>query len=78
MLRSLIVHFFPSLSARIEAESRRWMVRCIRRNHRQSVWETEGMRYEASGTVRRYGRCDNRRQSNMLRIYLSERDGTDS
>ena len=75
MLRRFIVRFSPTLAAKIEADSRRRMVRRTRCGHRQSVRERAGMRYEASGTVRCHGRRDNRRQSSMLRIYLPERGG---
>ena len=74
MLRRLIVRFFPNLAARIEADSRRWMVRCRHCGFEQSVWDAGGMRYKARGTVRRYGKCSNCGKSSMLRVYLPASD----
>ena len=72
MLRRLIVRFFPNLAAKIEADSRRWMVHCKHCGFEQSVWDYGGMRYKARGTVWRYGRCTSCGQSSMLRVYLPD------
>ena len=69
MLQKLIVRLFPKLAARLEAESRQWLVSCPNCGHEVSVWEVGGIRYKASGTVYRYGRCVSCRQRGMLRVY---------
>src|SRR5438270_13542688 len=48
-----------SMAAGMEAESRSWMVRCTYCGYEQSVWETGGVRYKASGTSRQLRRCPN-------------------
>lgn len=77
MLRKLIVRFFPNLAAKIEADSRRWMVHCKHCGFERSVWDYGGMRYKARGTVWRYGRCANCGRSSMLRVYLPDRGNAD-
>ena len=74
MLRRLIVRYLPKLAARIEADSRRWMVHCERCGFEQSVWEYGGMRYKARGTVWRYGQCTDCGETSMLRVYLPENE----
>ena len=71
-LRKLIAMISPNLAARVEAESRQWMMQCPTCGHERSVWEAGGIRYKASGTVRRLGRCPNCQQLRMLRVYRSE------
>ncbi|MDJ0908570.1 MAG: hypothetical protein QNI99_05230 [Woeseiaceae bacterium] len=70
MLRKLIVRFFPNLAAKIEADSRRWMIHCKHCGFEQSVWDAGGIRYKARGTVWRYGKCANCGKSGMLKVYL--------
>ena len=70
MLRKLIVRFFPNFAAKIEADSRRWMIHCKHCGFEQSVWDAGGMRYKARGTVWRYGKCANCGKSSMLKVYL--------
>ncbi len=78
MLRKLIIRFFPNLAAKMEADSRRWMVQCRRCGHEVSVWDSGGIRYKARGTVWRYGKCSNCGNRSMLRVYLPERDEPDT
>ncbi len=48
------------------------MMQCPDCGHERSVWDAGGIRYKASGTVRRLGRCPNCQQLRMLRVYRSE------
>ena len=68
MLRKLFLRLFPSLAARIEAESRTWIIECPSCHYEISVWDAGGIRYKAYGTVRRLGRCRQCRRMGMLRI----------
>ena len=72
LLRKLIKTVSPSLAAKVEADSRRWMMQCPSCGHEKSVWDAGGIRYKARGTVRRLGRCSNCQQLRMLRIYRSD------
>ena len=72
MLRALIKLLSPDLMARIEAESRQWMMQCPECRHEVSVWDYGGMRYRARGTVYRLGRCPDCGAFKMLRVYKPE------
>ena len=75
MLRRLIRLISPAWLAKIEAESRDWMLRCPTCNGEVSVWDAGGLRYKAAGRARRYGRCPACRQKGMLELYKRERTG---
>ena len=72
MLRSLIGFLSPAFLARIEAESRNWIMQCKKCGHQISVWDYGGMRYKAHGTVYRLGRCRGCGKASMLRVYKKE------
>ena len=72
MLRKLITRISPTLASRMEAESRKWMMQCQKCGHERSVWEAGGIRYKASGTVWRLGRCPQCLRMGMLRVYLCD------
>lgn len=72
VLRKLITRISPRLASRIESESRRWMMQCPACGHEVSVWDSGGIRYKASGTVWRLGRCVRCRKLRMLRVYRRE------
>ena len=74
MLRALIKFLAPGLMAKIEIESRLWMMQCPACRHEVSVWEYGGMRYRARGTVYRLGRCRGCGAFKMLRVYKRESD----
>ena len=69
MTRKLISRFFPKLAASMEQESKQWMIHCRKCGHEKSVWEAGGVRYKATGTVWRFGKCSNCGRWSMLRIY---------
>ncbi|MGH2829694.1 MAG: hypothetical protein ACRDJM_04355 [Actinomycetota bacterium] len=46
-----------SKAAAAEAESRRWIMRCLACDAERSVWDAGGIRYKAAGTPRRKMRC---------------------
>ncbi len=60
----------PDLRARMEDESRKWMLQCQRCGFEQSVWDSGGVRYKAAGTSRNYRRCPHCGQWNWMKIYL--------
>ena len=47
----------PGLAARMQAESRDWLIRCTYCGYERSVWDSGGVRYKAVGTARRLLRC---------------------
>ena len=59
----------PDLAARMEADSRLWMVQCARCGYERSIWEMGGIRYKAAGTSRSYMRCLQCGKRNWHKIY---------
>src|SRR6476620_2328591 len=59
----------PSTAAKMEAESRSWMVRCPRCGFEQSVWETGGVKYKAAGTSYWFRRCPNCHKLAWQKVY---------
>ena len=55
--KRLIARVAPDVAAKMEAESRTWMIRCPYCGYERSVWEMGGVRYKASGTSRQLRRC---------------------
>jgi len=62
----------PSTAARMEAESRTWMVRCSNCGYERSVWETGGVLYKAAGTSYWYRRCPNCHKLAWQKVYRKE------
>jgi len=56
----------------MEAESRRWMVRCPC-GFERSVWESGGVRWKARGTDHQYARCPHCGTFAWHTIYLPPR-----
>lgn len=62
----------PATAARMEAESRGWMVQCPNCGYEQSVWDTGGVRYKASGNSYQSRRCPNCGKVGMHKVYRKE------
>jgi hypothetical protein len=62
----------PATAARMEAESRNWMIRCPACGYERSVWETGGIRYKASGTTRQLRQCPQCGERTWHTIYRRE------
>jgi transposase-like protein len=57
-LRGIILRLAPAeMAARMEAESREWMMRCPNCGAERSIWELGGIRYKARGRPRRRTTC---------------------
>jgi len=69
MLRRLIKRLFPGFIARVETESRSWIMQCRKYGHEVSIWDYGGPRYRALGRLYRQGRCPNYYKIGMLRVY---------
>ncbi|NBB23819.1 hypothetical protein GVM20_01605 [Porphyrobacter sp. SLTP] len=41
----------------VERESREWAYECSQCSHRESVWDTGGIRYKANAEKSYFGRC---------------------
>jgi len=54
----------------MEAESRRWMVRCTC-GFERSFWDLGGIRWKAAGNERRYLRCPQCRQRHWHTVFKS-------
>ena len=49
---------FPtSWAESMEADSRRWMLRCPKCNFERSVWDMGGIRWKAGGNQKNYMKC---------------------
>jgi hypothetical protein len=56
--RDLILKIAPArLASSMEAESRKWMMRCRACDAERSVWDLGGLRYKARGEPTRMIRC---------------------
>ena len=64
--------FSPATAARIEADSRMWMMQCQKCGYERSIWEIGGIRYKAIGNPRTLKRCPNCGQINWHKIYRRE------
>jgi ribosomal protein S27E len=62
----------PETAAKMEAESRAWLVRCPNCGYEQSVWDWGGVRYKAAGTNYWFRRCPNCGKRGWLKVYRSE------
>lgn len=53
-----LVKWLPNRwAASVEAESRRWFLRCTACGRERSLWEAGGVRWKASGTKNILARC---------------------
>lgn len=56
-IQRVILGLVPhSWAVSMEAYSRRWMVRCPC-GHQRSIWELGGIRWNATGSSKMWGRC---------------------
>jgi hypothetical protein len=70
--RLLTGMFSPAAAARMEADSRMWMMQCPNCGWERSLWELGGIRYKAVGNPRSLQRCPNCRQIHWMKIYRRE------
>jgi hypothetical protein len=56
----------------MEAESRRWLMRCAACSHEQSVWDAGGIRWKAKGQPRRLLTCAQCHQTTWHTIYQKD------
>lgn len=64
--------FSPATAARMEADSRMWMMQCPNCGWERSIWELGGIRYKAIGNPRSLQRCPDCRQIRWMKIYRRE------
>jgi ribosomal protein S27E len=65
----LIKRASPATAARMEAESRTWMVRCRKCGNERSIWDTGGLRYKAAGRPKRLIRCSRCERLRWADVY---------
>jgi DNA-directed RNA polymerase subunit M/transcription elongation factor TFIIS len=64
-IQSLLRAVLPKTTfARMETESRSWILTCPKCGHKQSIWDMGGIRAGASGNPRRYTKCPQCGESN--------------
>jgi len=72
-VQRLLTRFVPkSRAASMEAESRQWMIQCPNCGFEQSVWDSGGIRWKATGTVRQRIRCPNCGRTGWHTIYKKQ------
>jgi ribosomal protein S27E len=64
--------FSPATAARMEANSRMWMMQCPNCSYEQSIWDIGGIRYKAFGNPRSLQRCPNCGKIGWHKIYRQE------
>ena len=55
--RFFIAIFPQSWAESMEADSRRWFMKCLRCGFEQSYWDLGGIRWKATGNQRNYQKC---------------------
>lgn len=60
-----------STLASMEAESRKWMVKCNVCSTERSIWEMGGIRSGASGTKTTRARCENCGKNEWHTVYYA-------
>jgi hypothetical protein len=58
----------------MEADSRRWHMKCLQCGFEQSYWELGGIRWKATGNQRNYQKCPNGGQRSWHQSYKKEVD----
>ena len=57
-IQKFFTWIFPaSWSQSMEADSRRWFMKCLECNFEQSYWDLGGIRWKATGNQRNYRKC---------------------
>ena len=59
----------PDRAAKMEAESRTWMIRYPACGYERSVWETGGVMYKASGASWQFRRCPQCGKRGWHKVY---------
>lgn len=69
----LITRFVPKRWAEsMEADSRKWMLKCPNCQYERSIWDIGGIRWKATGNSRNYMRCPNCGQSGWHTLYKKQ------
>jgi hypothetical protein len=64
---------FPeNMAADMEAESRKWMIRCPNCGHERSYWDVGGVRWKAAGNPRLYRRCPQCERRSWHYVYYKK------
>ncbi|MEO6458008.1 MAG: hypothetical protein ABIO92_07010 [Chloroflexia bacterium] len=58
-----------STAARMEADSRTWMLQCPKCGYERSIWDMGGIRYKAVGNSRNFMRCVNCGERSWHQMY---------
>ena len=59
----------PGILAKMEEESRQWVIKCPKCGYETSVWDAGGIRYKARGYKRTLGKCTSCGKFRWLKIY---------
>ena len=75
-IQRFFVKIFPASWARsMEADSRRWFIKCPECNFEQSYWDLGGIRWKATGDQRTYMKCVNCGKRSWHLSYKKDADG---
>lgn len=71
----LFTAIFPrSWAESMEADSRRWFMKCPECDFEESYWDLGGIRWKATGNQRNYRKCPNCGKGSWHRTYWKEID----
>ncbi len=72
-IQRLFTRFVPkSWAESMEADSRRWMVKCPNCGFERSVWDMGGIRWKATGNPRWRMRCPNCGEMGWHTVYKKQ------
>lgn len=75
-IQSFFIKVFPeSWTRSMEADSRRWFMKCQKCNFERSYWDMGGIRWKASGNQRNYMKCVNCGERSWHMSYKKDDDG---
>lgn len=73
----LFTAIFPrSWAESMEADSRRWFMKCLKCGFEETYWELGGIRWKAKGNSRNYRRCPSCGERSWHQTYKKELDIT--
>jgi len=72
-IQRFFVWIFPaSWAASMEADSRRWHMKCLKCGFEESYWDLGGIRWKATGNQRTYKKCVNCGERSWHQSYYKE------
>lgn len=72
-IQRFFMWIFPASWARsMEADSRRWHMKCLKCDFEESYWDFGGIRWKATGNQRNYKKCRNCGEGSWHQSYKKD------